>query len=106
MQIIKKDPKKGGILQFGTELVAAKDGSLAALLGASPGASVTVSIMLELIERCFPEQAKGAWAAKLNEIFPAREKVLATDAALYHKISAQNDEALGLVENQPTQSYA
>ena len=54
VQIIKKDPKKGGILQFGTELVAAKDGTIAALLGASPGASVTVSIMLDLLERCFP----------------------------------------------------
>ncbi|MNM89348.1 Malate:quinone oxidoreductase [compost metagenome] len=76
------------------------------MLGASPGASVTVSIMLELIERCFPEQTKGAWAAKLKEIFPAREKVLATDAALYHKISAHNDEVLGLVESSPAQSYA
>jgi len=106
VQIIKKDPKKGGILQFGTELVSAQDGSLAALLGASPGASVTVSIMLELIERCFPEQAKGAWAAKLKEIFPAREKVLATDAALYHKISADNDEALELAESSPAKHYA
>jgi malate dehydrogenase (quinone) len=106
VQIIKKDPKKGGILQFGTELVSAQDGSIAALLGASPGASVTVSIMLELIERCFPEQAKGAWAAKLKEIFPAREKTLATDAALYHKISADNDEALDLVENSPAKHYA
>lgn len=105
VQIIKKDPKKGGVLQFGTELVSAQDGSLAALLGASPGASVTVSIMLELIERCFPEQAKGAWAAKLKEIFPAREKTLATDAALYHKISADNDVALDLVENSPAAKH-
>ena len=59
VQIIKKDPKKGGILQFGTELVAAKDGTIAALLGASPGASVTVSIMLDLLERCFPEQYRS-----------------------------------------------
>jgi hypothetical protein len=58
VQIIKKDPKKGGVLQFGTELVSAQDGSLAALLGASPGASVTVSIMLELIERCFPSRPR------------------------------------------------
>ncbi|WP_425928938.1 malate dehydrogenase (quinone) [Pseudomonas sp. NyZ201] len=106
VQIIKKDPKKGGILQFGTELVAAQDGSLAALLGASPGASVTVSIMLELIERCFADKAKGAWAEKLKEIFPAREKVLAADAELYHKVAAYNDEALGLVESSPAPSYA
>lgn len=98
VQIIKKDPKKGGVLQFGTELVAAKDGSLAALLGASPGASVTVSIMLELIERCFPAQAAGEWAAKLQEIFPAREKILETDAELYRKISVQNNISLELVE--------
>ncbi len=107
VQIIKKDPKKGGILQFGTELVAAKDGSLAALLGASPGASVTVSIMLELIERCFADKAKGEWAAKLQEIFPAREKALETDAALYRQINARNNISLELVEpSSETESYA
>lgn len=99
VQIIKKDPKKGGILQFGTELVSAKDGSIAALLGASPGASVTVSIMLDLIERCFPEQAKSeAWISKLGEIFPAREKVLETDAAAYREIVAVVDRQLGLAD--------
>ena len=107
VQIIKKDPKKGGILQFGTELVAAKDGSLAALLGASPGASVTVSIMLELIERCFPAKASGEWAAKLKEIFPAREKVLETDATLYHQINSENNLSLELVEpSKETESCA
>ncbi|MFS2157547.1 malate dehydrogenase (quinone) [Pseudomonas sp. Pseusp122] len=101
VQIIKKDAKKGGVLQFGTELVSAKDGSLAALLGASPGASVTVSIMLDLIERCFPDKARGEWAAKLNEIFPAREKILETDAQLYNRINAQNNELLELVAKSP-----
>ena len=99
VQIIKKDPKKGGILQFGTELVSSKDGSIAALLGASPGASVTVSIMLDLIERCFPEQARSeAWTRKLEEIFPAREKVLETDAAAYREVVAVVDKRLGLVD--------
>lgn len=98
VQIIKKDAKKGGILQFGTELVAAEDGSIAALLGASPGASVTVSIMLNLIERCFAEQAASdAWASKLKEIFPAREKALEEDAALYREVSEQSTKALQLV---------
>ncbi|WP_338489609.1 malate dehydrogenase (quinone) [Pseudomonas trivialis] len=107
VQIIKKDPKKGGVLQFGTELVAAKDGSLAALLGASPGASVTVSIMLELIERCFPQKAAGEWATKLHEIFPAREKVLETDAELYRRINTQNNISLELVEQgDEAESYA
>src|SRR5690606_18196449 len=96
VQIIKKDPKKGGILQFGTELVSAEDGSIAALLGASPGASVTVSIMLNLIERCFADRAKGEWAAKLREIFPAREKALEEDAALYRSVAEQSARALQL----------
>ncbi len=97
MQIIKKDPKKGGILQFGTELVAAKDGTIAALLGASPGASVTVSIMLDLLERCFPEQYRSqAWSSKLQEMFPAREATLQNDAAAYREISQMADKRLGL----------
>ncbi|OTJ31534.1 hypothetical protein CAY91_34790, partial [Pseudomonas aeruginosa] len=106
VQIIKKGPKKGGVLQFGTELVAAKDGSLAALLGDSPGASVTVSIMLELIERCFPQKAAGEWATKLHEIFPAREKVLETDAELYRKINTQNNISLELVDPVGASSLA
>lgn len=96
VQIIKKDAKKGGILQFGTELVAAEDGSIAALLGASPGASVTVSIMLNLIERCFASKAKGEWATKLQEIFPAREKVLEEDAELYRSVTERSAKALQL----------
>jgi malate dehydrogenase (quinone) len=108
VQIIKKDNKKGGVLQFGTELVSSEDGSIAALLGASPGASVTVSIMLNLIERCFAEQARSEqWATKLKEIFPAREKTLETDAVLYREISARSDAALGLTSvNTATQSIA
>lgn len=97
VQIIKKDPKKGGILQFGTELVAAADGTIAALLGASPGASVTVSIMLDLIRRCFPEQAKSDdWRSKLDEIFPAMADVLSSDAARYHEVQTQSNQRLQL----------
>ena len=96
VQIIKKDPKKGGILQFGTELVAAKDGTIAALLGASPGASVTVSIMLDLLE-LLPEQYRSqAWSSKLQEMFPAREATLQNDAAAYREISQMADKRLGL----------
>ncbi len=99
VQIIKKDEKKGGILQFGTELVAAEDGTIAALLGASPGASVTVSIMLQLIERCFPEQvASAAWSSKLQEMFPAREKLLQDNAELYREINARSNQRLQLDE--------
>ena len=97
VQIIKKHPEHGGILQFGTELVAAHDGSIAALLGASPGASVTVSIMLDLIRRCFPEQTKSEqWTSKLNEIFPAMSAVLASDPERYREVQARSNALLQL----------
>ncbi|PTS83105.1 malate dehydrogenase (quinone) [Pseudomonas sp. HMWF032] len=100
VQIIKKDAKNGGILQFGTELVAAQDGSIAALLGASPGASVTVSIMLDLIQRCFGEQLKTEqWSRKLNEIFPALGAVLAKDAERYRDVQRRSDVLLQLTQN-------
>lgn len=59
VQIIKSDGKGGGELKFGTEVVTSADGSIAALLGASPGASTAVSIMLELLSRCFPRNGAG-----------------------------------------------
>ncbi len=69
VQIIKKDPKKGGILQFGTEVIAARDGSIGALLGASPGASTAVPIMIELLQKAFPKNFKG-WQGKLKDMMP------------------------------------
>lgn len=99
VQIIKKDARKGGILQFGTEVVASGDGSIAALLGASPGASVSVSIMLELIERCFAGRS-SEWNAKLAEIIPVRETLLQTDAALYNEVSTRSDILLALTRHQ------
>lgn len=97
VQIIKKDAKKGGVLQFGTELVSSADGSLAALLGASPGASVTVSIMLDLLKRCFPEQSSSAaWKEKLTAIFPAPLKELETNAELYAQTQERSDRLLKL----------
>lgn len=72
VQIIKRDPEKGGVLKLGTEIVAAKDGSIAALLGASPGASTAPSIMLNLIKQVFADRlASPAWQAKLREIVPS-----------------------------------
>ena len=66
VQIIKKDPVRGGILQSGTEVVSSADGLIAALLGASPSASTSVSIMLQLIERCFKEHfVTDAWQITL-----------------------------------------
>src|SRR5580700_976018 len=69
VQIIKKDPTHGGMLEFGTELVVAADRSIVAMLGASPGASTAAWIMIQVIERCFPGKLKDAgWSAKLKQI--------------------------------------
>jgi len=70
VQVIKKDPKKGGILQFGTEVVAAADGSIAGLLGASPGASTAVPIMLTVLERCFPDRLEE-WRPRISAMIPS-----------------------------------
>ncbi len=69
-QVMKKDAKKGGVLQFGTEVVTSADGSLAGLLGASPGASTAASIMLGLLKTCFPDRIDG-WAPALAELIPS-----------------------------------
>jgi malate dehydrogenase (quinone) len=88
VQVIKKDPKKGGILQFGTEVIASKDGSIAALLGASPGASTAVSIMLELIADCFPDRMKSPeWQARLREMIPSFGQSLIHDAKLHARVT-------------------
>ena len=69
-QVMKKDPEKGGVLQFGTEVVSSADGSIAGLLGASPGASTAVSIMLGLLKTCFPDRL-AAWEPTLRELIPS-----------------------------------
>ncbi len=69
-QVMKKDPEKGGVLQFGTEVVTAEDGTIAGLLGASPGASTAVSIMLSLLGTCFPDRIDG-WEPRLRELIPS-----------------------------------
>ncbi len=95
VQVIKSDEKEGGVLEFGTEVVAAADGSLAALLGASPGASTAVNIMLGLIERCFPERI-DEWKLKLQEMIPSYGRSLADDAALLEKVRSESARALGI----------
>jgi malate dehydrogenase (quinone) len=96
VQVIKKDPEEGGILEFGTELVAAADGSLAALLGASPGASTAVSIMLQLLPRCFPDRMR-AWQEGLERMVPSHGRRLAEDPALIRQVRTKSHAALGLL---------
>ena len=81
-QVMKRDPKKGGVLQFGTEVVTSEDRTIAGLLGASPGASTAVSIMLGLIKTCFPDRMPE-WEPRLRALIPSYGETLNTrpDAA-------------------------
>jgi malate dehydrogenase (quinone) len=72
VQIIKADGRGMGELKFGTEVVASRDGSVAALLGASPGASTAVAIMVELLAKCFPERwASQEWRSRVADLLPS-----------------------------------
>jgi len=93
VQVIKKDAKKGGVLQFGTEVVAAADGSIAGLLGASPGASTAVPIMIGLLEKCFPDRVEG-WKPTLTRLVPSYGTLLADDPAVAAKIMAASAKSL------------
>lgn len=83
VQVIKRGDKKWGKLEFGTEIVASNDGSLAALLGASPGASVSVKTMLDVLNRCFTKQMQsGEWLHALTDMIPSYGQSLIDDAKL------------------------
>jgi len=95
VQVIKKDAKKGGVLQFGTEVVAAADGSIAGLLGASPGASTAVPIMLGLVSTCFPDRI-DAWRPLIQRMVPSFEKQLSDDAELADVTMTRTATVLGI----------
>ncbi len=87
VQVIRKDKEEGGVLEFGTEVVTAKDGTIAALLGASPGASTSVVVMLEVMEECFPELMQSTeWKEKLGEMIPSYGKSLKDDKELTKRV--------------------
>ena len=101
VQIIKKDPERGGVLQFGTEVVSSSDGSIAALLGASPGASTSVSIMLQLLQRCFRDQMGAAdWSGKIKQMIPSFGDSLAKDVRLAEEVISRSNQILHLGEQK------
>ncbi len=97
VQVIKKDEKEGGILEFGTEIINSHDGTLSALLGASPGASTAVAIMLDLLTRCFPEESKSeSWTSKLKQMIPSYGVLLNDNPELFDKIQKNTSTILKL----------
>jgi malate dehydrogenase (quinone) len=106
VQVIKRDQEQTGVLEFGTEVISAADGSLAALLGASPGASTAVSIMITLLEKCFPQQMTTvSWRGKLKEIIPSFGESLASDGILLKNIRARTSAILGLETTLKTEAH-
>lgn len=98
VQIIKKCNDKGGKLEFGTEIVASQDGSIATLLGASPGASVAVQAMIDVIERCFGARMKSnEWQKKIKMIVPSYGKSLIEDAGLLKQVRERTLKTLNLL---------
>lgn len=93
VQVIVPDAKRTGTLQFGTEVVSAADGSLGAVLGASPGASTAVAIMLGLINKAFAPNMSG-WTAKLKEMIPSYGSSIADDPALCRSIRTETAATL------------
>jgi malate dehydrogenase (quinone) len=102
VQIIKKDEKEGGVLRLGTEVVSSKDGSITALLGASPGASTAAPIMLHLMEKVFKDKVSTPeWQAKLKEIIPSYGTELNGNVAATEKELGDTSRVLMLDNPQP-----
>nr|WP_275114037.1 malate dehydrogenase (quinone) [Staphylococcus auricularis] len=95
VQVIKDTDDSRGTLQFGTEVITSEDGSLSALLGASPGASTAVDIMLDLLQRCFKDEFPR-WEAQVKEMIPSFGQKLSDNEALYQKVNEEIKQNLKL----------
>jgi len=97
VQVIKKHEEQGGVLEFGTEAVVASDGSVAALLGASPGASTAAAIMFGILPRCFKEESKSPeWQTKLKEMAPSFGVSLGNNPSALAETRKRTGDILGL----------
>lgn len=97
VQVIKKDKKEGGVLEFGTEVVVAEDGTVAALLGASPGASTAAAVMMGLLSKCFKKQFQtDAWQSKLKEMAPSLNIALSKNHDLLQATRKRTADILNL----------
>ena len=96
VQVIKDTPEFGkGFIQFGTEVVHSKDHTVVAMLGESPGASTSVSVALEVLEKNFSEY-KNDWKPKIQKMIPSYGKSLIEDVDLMRKTRQQTSKDLEL----------
>nr|WP_315192585.1 malate:quinone oxidoreductase [uncultured Flavobacterium sp.] len=97
VQVIKRDEELIGKLEFGTEMITTADGSLAVLLGASPGASTAVSIMVDLVGKCFKEEMQSSeWIDKIKKMIPSYGQALNENPTLLAEVRANTAEVLKL----------
>lgn len=99
VQAIKREDGEAGIVHYGTEIVSDKDKTIAALLGASPGASVSVSLMLDVIKDCLPELLQSPeGAAAMKQMIPTYDEELHDPSAVqrFREIHGRSDEQLQL----------
>jgi malate dehydrogenase (quinone) len=95
VQVIRPDKRKGGVLEFDTTVLSAADGSIAGLVGASPGASTAVSAMLDVLQRCFPDRYQ-AWLPTLKDMVPSLGATLSGEPALFEEVRSWGTKVLGL----------
>ncbi len=95
VQVIRPTKRKGGVLEFDTTVLGAADGSIAGLLGASPGASTAVSAMLDVLQCCFPDRYQ-AWLPTLKDMVPSLGATLSDEAALFEEVWSWGTKVLGL----------
>jgi malate dehydrogenase (quinone) len=98
-QLITPDRRRIGVIQQGTELVVSADGTIAGLLGASPGASTAVRIMLDFLQRCFPERWHTLWHTNVIEAIPGAGHTSWDTAAVANSTRATS-HALHLIGRQ------
>jgi malate dehydrogenase (quinone) len=97
VQVIRRAKGKGGVLDFGTIVLSAADGTIAGLLGASPGASTAVPAMLDVMERCFSDRY-ASWLPKLKEMVPPLGTALSSEPALFEEVWSWGTRVLKLNE--------
>ncbi len=95
VQVIRRDPRKGGVLDFSTIVVGSADGSIAGLLGGSPGASTAVAAMLDVLKRCFADRYRS-WLPTLKQMVPSLGVELSREPALYDELWSWGSKVLQL----------
>jgi malate dehydrogenase (quinone) len=95
VQVIRRDRRRGGVLDFDTTVLSAADGSIAGLLGGSPGASTAVPAMLDVLRRCFADRYRS-WLPTLKELVPSLGVQLSDEPALYDEVWSWGTKVLQL----------